>query len=116
MRQQLRVAELPETVTWWLYLLACKDGRTYAGITIDVDARFRVHASGKGSKFTRANPPLAILGAQQFATKSEALQAEAALKKLPRPKKLLWASQWRHAVNAPPVRGEPPSAPAGKGS
>lgn len=102
MRQQLRVAEAPEAVTWWLYLLACKDGRTYAGIAIDVDARFHVHASGKGSKFTRANPPLAILGAQQFATKSEALQAEAALKKLQRAEKLLWASQWPHAVNAHP--------------
>jgi putative endonuclease len=114
MRRQLKVAGPPATVTWWLYLLACKDGRTYAGITIDVNARFRVHASGKGSKFTRANPPLAILGAQQFATKSAALQAEAALKKLQRTEKLLWASQWPHAVNAHPVR-EPPSAPAGRG-
>ena len=90
----MKVAERPEAATWWLYLLACKDGRTYAGIAIDVDERFRVHASGKGSKFTRANPPLAILGAQSFATKSAALQAEAALKSLKRPAKLRWASQW----------------------
>jgi putative endonuclease len=84
-----------DTPIWWLYLLACKDGRTYAGIAIDVDARFRVHASGKGSKFTRANPPLAILGAQSFATKSEALQAEAALKRLRPAAKRLWARQWQ---------------------
>jgi putative endonuclease len=83
-----------ENATWWLYLLACKDGRTYAGIAIDVEARFRVHASGKGSKFTRSNPPLRVLAAQSFDTKSEALQAEAALKKLKREGKLAWARRW----------------------
>jgi len=112
MGRGLKVAEPAEAVTWWLYLLACKDGRTYAGIAIDVDARFRVHASGKGSKFTRANPPLAILGAQSFATKSEALQAEAALKKLQRPEKLLWASQRPHAFNVHPAVE---ASPAGRG-
>jgi putative endonuclease len=29
---------------WWLYLLACNDGRTYAGIALDVAARFRLHS------------------------------------------------------------------------
>ena len=80
--------------TWWLYLLACKDGRTYAGITIDVEARFNVHISGKGSKFTRANPPIAIIGAQMFANRSEASKAEHALKQLDRPEKLAWARQY----------------------
>lgn len=79
------------TTTWQLYLLACRDGRTYAGIALDVHARFRAHVAGKGGKFTRANPPVAILGAQVFATKSEALKAEHALKKLNRTEKLQWA-------------------------
>ena len=78
--------------TWWLYLLACKDGRTYAGITLDVEARFQVHLSGKGSKFTRANPPLAILGTRSFATKPEAMKAEYALKQLAKTEKLAWAN------------------------
>lgn len=81
--------------SWWLYLLACRDGRTYAGIALDVDDRFQLHRSGKGARFTRANPPLAVLGAQSFATKSEALKAEAALKKLPRAKRLEWARRWQ---------------------
>ena len=62
----------PEKV-WWLYLLACADGRTYAGIALDVAARFRLHAAGKASKFTRANKPLRVLGAQPFASCSLAL-------------------------------------------
>ena len=80
------------TRSWWLYLLACKDGRTYAGIAIDVAARFRMHAAGKGAKFTRSNPPLRVLGARAFASRSEALKAEAALKRMPKEEKLAWAS------------------------
>lgn len=78
---------------WWVYLLACKGGRTYAGIAIDVGARFLAHREGKGAKFTRANKPLKILGAQSFPSRSEALKAEYALKQLERPDKLLWARE-----------------------
>ena len=79
---------------WWLYLLGCRDGRTYVGIALDVDERFKVHLSGKGSRFTRSNPPLQVLGARSFATKSEALKAEIALKKLDRTRRLEWARSW----------------------
>jgi putative endonuclease len=79
------------TQCWWLYLLVCRDGRTYAGITTNVEARFAAHSSGKGAKFTRSNPPVRVLGTQAFASKSEALEAEAALKKLNRPARMAWA-------------------------
>ena len=85
--------------TWWLYLLACADGRTYAGIALDVAARFRLHAAGKASKFTRANRPVRVLGAQPFASRSLALQAEYALKQLKKPAKLRWARRWPHAAD-----------------
>jgi putative endonuclease len=76
---------------WWLYLLLCQDGRTYVGIALDVEARFEVHASGKGSKFTRSNRPVKILARQPFASKSEALRAELELKRLNRIERLRWA-------------------------
>lgn len=79
------------TQSWWVYLLACQDGRTYTGITTDVAARFEAHSRGKGAKFTRSNPPIRVLGSESYATKSEALKAEAALRKLTRPAKLAWA-------------------------
>lgn len=82
---------MSEGATWWLYLLSCADGRTYAGIALDVAARFRQHVAGKAAKFTRANRPVGILGAQAFATKGEALRAELALKNLSRTGKLDWA-------------------------
>jgi putative endonuclease len=80
-----------QSLNWWIYLLACRDGRTYAGAAIDVEARFKLHAEGKGAKFTRANPPIAILGTQSFASKSDALKAEHALKRLDRESRLEWA-------------------------
>jgi putative endonuclease len=86
--------------TWWLYLLACRGGRTYAGIALDVDARFLLHREGKGAKFTRANPPRKILAAQSFPNRSEALKAEYALKQLDRAAKLSWARQWRRGLQA----------------
>jgi len=76
---------------WWVYLLGCVDGRTYAGVALDVAARFETHRAGKGSKFTRANPPLVILGMRSFDTKSAAFKAEYALKQLQKPDKLAWA-------------------------
>lgn len=87
--------------TWWLYLLACADGRTYAGIALDVDARFQQHMAGKASKFTRSNKPIGILGVQAFATKGEALSAELALKNLSKPDKLEWARRWPWQAIAP---------------
>jgi putative endonuclease len=101
------------TQCWWLYLLVCRDGRTYAGIAIDVAARFAAHSSGKGAKFTRSNPPVRVLGACAYATKSEALKAEAALKKLDREQRLAWAltthkeSSWQFSQGASGNSSEP---------
>lgn len=75
-------------VSWFLYLLECKNGAFYAGISNDVDARFAAHVSGKGARYTRANPPVKILATKPFADRSSASVAEAQLKNLPRNKKL----------------------------
>lgn len=73
---------------WHLYLLECRGGKLYAGIARDVIARFEQHENGKGARFTRANPPLRILGTSSFPDMSSALKAEYALKQLPRGLKL----------------------------
>jgi putative endonuclease len=108
-------------VTWWLYLLACQDGRTYAGIALDVHARFQRHVLGRAAKFTRSNRPLKILGAQSFATRSEALKAEYALKRLKKAAKLEWARQWAVSKTHDPLPSESHEhvitrAAAGRGS
>ncbi|NOS95138.1 MAG: GIY-YIG nuclease family protein [Methylotenera sp.] len=73
---------------WCLYLLECNNGAYYAGITNNLEARFATHMSGKGARYTRANPPIKIMASTSYPDRSTASIAEAQLKSLPRHKKL----------------------------
>jgi len=73
---------------WFLYLLECNNGAYYAGITNNLELRFLAHQSGKGARYTRANPPIKILASKIYPDRSTASQAESELKNLPRNKKL----------------------------
>lgn len=75
-------------MSWVLYLLECKSGAYYAGITNDLQARFAAHQQGTGAKYTRANPPLRILASKPYPDRATASSAEAMLKRLPRSRKL----------------------------
>jgi len=75
-------------MNWFLYLLECNNGAYYAGITNDLESRFATHLSGKGAKYTRANPPIKIIASKSYPDRSAASVAEAKLKQLPRHKKL----------------------------
>jgi putative endonuclease len=75
-------------MSWVLYLLECNNGAYYAGITNDLSARFAAHSSGKGARYTRANPPIKIVASKSYVDRSTASVAEAQLKALPRSKKL----------------------------
>jgi putative endonuclease len=75
-------------VSWVLYLLECKGGSFYAGITNNLEARFQAHMEGSGAKYTRANPPLRVIAHKDYADRSEASKAESFLKSLPRHKKI----------------------------
>jgi len=69
-------------VTWFLYLIRCKDGALYTGITTDVDRRFAEHQSGKGAKYLRGKAPLTLVFQQKIGSRSAALKAEASIKQL----------------------------------
>lgn len=88
---------------WFLYLLECNDGSYYAGISTDVEARFRAHQSGKGARYTRSHPPLRILGTRAYADRAAASRAEWEIKQLPREHKLAWLLRVGQE-NAPEVR------------
>lgn len=75
-------------MSWVLYLLECKGGSFYAGITNNLEARFQAHIEGSGAKYTRANPPLRIIAHKDYSDRSEASKAESFLKSLPRYKKI----------------------------
>lgn len=79
---------------WWLYLLLCEGGMTYAGTAADVEVRFQKHLAGKGARFTRINKPIDILAAQPFPDRASACKAEYALKQRSQKEKLEWAQEW----------------------
>ena len=68
--------------TWYLYLIECEDGSLYTGITTDVERRYAEHVAGKGARSTRMKKPARLLGFRTCGSRSEALKAECALKKL----------------------------------
>lgn len=73
---------------WYLYILRCGDDTLYTGITNDVSARLKAHASGKGAKYTRGRGPLELVYTEACESHSDALKREAAIKKLKRQEKL----------------------------
>lgn len=73
---------------WYLYLIECRDGSYYAGITNDLEARYRAHIEGKGARYTRSHPPQQLLGARAFPDRAAAARAEWAIKQLPKGKKI----------------------------
>ncbi|CTP90381.1 MULTISPECIES: GIY-YIG nuclease family protein [Xanthomonas translucens group] len=78
---------------WFLYLLECRNGSYYAGITLDIEARYQAHLRGTGAKYTRANPPLRLLASRAYPDRAAASRAEWALKQLPRARKLAFLSE-----------------------
>ena len=78
----------PLSTAYWLYLLECEGGVYYAGIAIDVEQRFYQHLFGVGAKFTRARPPIRVLAARVYPSRSHALKAELKLKALARREKI----------------------------
>jgi putative endonuclease len=73
---------------WLVYLLRCGDGSLYCGITNDLAKRLKAHATGKASRYTRSRLPVALAYTEPQKSKSAALKREAAIKRLPRGKKL----------------------------
>lgn len=71
----------------YTYLLRCADGTLYCGWTNCLQERVEAHNSGRGAKYTRARRPVALVYYEEFPTKREAMQREAAIKRLTRAKK-----------------------------
>ena len=83
----------PPAGQWCLYLIECVNGAWYAGITNHLQRRYAAHASGRGARYTRANPPRRLLGWRAFPDRASASRAEAAIKRLPRADKAAYLRQ-----------------------
>lgn len=92
-----------------VYLLRCRDGAIYAGVTTDLDRRLAQHAGRRrgGAKFLRGRGPLRLVLARAVGSRSLAQAVEARLKQLPAARK--------RAIAARPSRLDPIVAAARRG-
>jgi putative endonuclease len=71
-----------------VYLLRCRDGSLYTGITNDLQHRLESHRRGKASAYTRARRPVSLAYEETVPDRGTALKREAAIRRLSRVQKL----------------------------
>jgi predicted GIY-YIG superfamily endonuclease len=82
-------------MTFWTYILRCRDGSYYTGHTEALESRIAAHQSGQIAAHTRSRRPVALAWSQDFPTRLEALEAERRIKGWSRAKKeALIAGDW----------------------
>ena len=75
-------------MSYFVYIIECKNKALYTGITTDLKRRFSEHKTGKGGHYTSYNPAVKIRYSEEYATRSEASKRESHIKKWDRAKKL----------------------------
>ena len=73
---------MPDAKPWFVYVIECLDGSLYTGVAVNVMARYALHATGKGARYTRSHPPLRLAAIIEYAGRSEAQKAEYIIKQL----------------------------------
>lgn len=70
---------------WYVYIVECRKGAYYTGITTDLNKRVAKHNAGKGAKAVRAlGLPVQLVWCQVAKDKPYALRIEAAIKRMDR--------------------------------
>jgi putative endonuclease len=90
LKQDADQQTLTEQQIWSVYLIRTRLNTLYAGVTTDVERRFKEHASNskKGARYLRGKGPLALMWHQAIGDKREAMSLEYKIKQMDRKKKL----------------------------
>ncbi|MBI2039619.1 GIY-YIG nuclease family protein [Candidatus Microgenomates bacterium] len=73
---------------WFVYVLLCKDGSLYTGVSNNLEKRFSDHKNGKGGHYTRSHQPLKMIYSEKLPNQSEALKRERQIKGWSREQKI----------------------------
>jgi len=73
---------------YFVYIIECKDGSLYTGITTNVDRRFSEHKNGRGGRYTNSKEVSKIVYTEEHPDRSSALKREAQIKSWRREKKI----------------------------
>ena len=74
-------------MSYYVYILRCKDGSYYTGHAKDVKKRFEMHKKGRGAKYTRMHEPEKLVYTEEFESRGEAMRRERRIKTLSHNKK-----------------------------
>jgi len=73
---------------WCIYIIRCRNGSLYTGITTDVTRRFQEHqSSNKGARYLRGRGPLSLVFSMKVGNRSLASKIERKIKQLPKNRK-----------------------------
>ena len=67
---------------FYVYILLCTDGSFYTGYTKNIDERTRLHANGKGARYTRTHKPERVAYVELLESRAEAMRREREIKRL----------------------------------
>ena len=82
-------------MTFWAYILKCRDGSYYTGHTDNLESRIAQHQSGQLKGHTHSRRPVQLVWSEGFDSRYEALSAERQIKGWSRAKKeALIAGDW----------------------
>lgn len=73
---------------WFVYIVECRDGTFYTGITIDVDRRIKEHNTTSKCRYTRFRKPLVLRYKEICENYSTARKREYQIKDFSKEKKL----------------------------
>jgi putative endonuclease len=73
--------------TWFVYILECRDGSWYTGITNDLEKRIDAHTHGRGAKYTKGRGPFTLIYSSICKNREEASRQEHSIKQLSRAQK-----------------------------
>jgi putative endonuclease len=76
---------------WYVYILKCKNGHFYTGMTCDLARRFNEHKNKQGARFTRSFGVEEMLYSERHPSRSLALKREYQIKAWPRKRKFALA-------------------------
>lgn len=75
-------------MSFYVYILLCANGSFYTGYTKNIDARTKLHANGKGAKYTKIHKVEKVVYIEFFASRVKAMKREREIKKMTHQQKL----------------------------
>jgi putative endonuclease len=63
-------------------MIKCINGSFYTGYTADLKKRYFQHCKGKAARYTRMNPPIAMVYFEKLETRKNAMTRERKIKKM----------------------------------